>query len=114
MNVIIVGAGEVGTYLARILAEEGHQITVIDSSESACEEANNKLEVFVVNGNGSSTRALEEAGIAKADFFISVTNLDEVNMLSCMTAKKLGNPITIAGMRDSTYSDENFKLTEED
>ena len=113
MNVIIVGAGEVGTYLARILAEEGHQITVIDSSESACEEAN-KLEVFVVNGNGSSTSALEEAGIAKADFFISVTNLDEVNMLSCMTAKKLGNPITIAGMRDSTYSDENFKLTEED
>ena len=113
MNLIIVGAGEVGTYLARILAEEGHQITVIDSSESACEEAN-KLEVFVVNGNGSSTSALEEAGIAKADFFISVTNLDEVNMLSCMTAKKLGNPITIAGMRDSTYSDENFKLTEED
>ena len=113
MNLIIVGAGEVGTYLARILAEEGHQITVIDSSESACEEAN-KLDVFVVNGNGSSTSALEEAGIAKADFFISVTNLDEVNMLSCMTAKKLGNPITIAGMRDSTYSDENFKLTEED
>jgi trk system potassium uptake protein TrkA len=113
VNLIIVGAGEVGTYLARILAEEGHQITVIDSSESACEEAN-KLEVFVVNGNGSSTSALEEAGIAKADFFISVTNLDEVNMLSCMTAKKLGNPITIAGMRDSTYSDENFKLTEED
>ena len=104
VNVIIVGAGEVGTYLARILAEEGHQITVIDSSESACEEAN-KLDVFVVNGNGSSTSALEEAGIAKADFFISVTNLDEVNMLSCMTAKKLGNPITIAGMRDSTYSD---------
>lgn len=113
MNLIIVGAGEVGTYLARILAEEGHQITVIDSSESACEEAN-KLEVFVVNGNGSSTSALEEAGIAKADFFISVTNLDEVNMLSCMKAKKLGDPITIAGMRDSTYSDENFKLTEED
>ena len=113
MNLIIVGAGEVGTYLARILAEEGHQITVIDSSESACEEAN-KLDVFVVNGNGSSTSALEEAGIAKADFFISVTNLDEVNMLSCMTAKKLGNPITIAVMRDSTYSDENFKLTEED
>jgi len=113
VNVIIVGAGEVGTYLARILAEEGHQITLVDSSESACIEAN-KLEVFVVNGNGSSTSALEEAGIAKADFFISVTNLDEVNMLSCMTAKKLGNPITIAGMRDSTYSDENFKLTEED
>ena len=114
MNLIIVGAGEVGTYLARILAEEGHHhITVIDCDEAACEEAN-KLEVIVVNGNGSSTSALEEAGIDKADFFISVTNLDEVNMLSCMKAKKLGNPITIAGMRDSTYSDENFKLTEED
>ena len=113
MNLIIVGAGKVGTYLARILAEEGHHITVIDSDETACEVAN-KLEVIVVNGNGSSTSALEEAGIDKADFFISVTNLDEVNMLSCMKAKKLGDPITIAGMRDSTYSDENFKLTEED
>ena len=102
-----------GTYLARILAEEGHHITVIDSDEAACEEVN-KLEVIVVNGNGSSTSALEEAGIGKADFFISVTNLDEVNMLSCMKAKKLGDPITIAGMRDSTYSDDNFKLTEED
>ena len=112
MNVIIVGAGEVGTYLARILAEEGHDITVVDSSESACVEVN-KLEVIVVNGNGSSTNALQEAGIDNADFFISVTNLDEVNMLSCMKAKKLGNPITIAGMRDSTYLDENFKLTEE-
>ena len=113
MNLIIVGAGEVGTYLARILAQEGHHITVIDSSEAACEEVN-KLDVIAVNGNGSSTSALEEAGIEKADFFISVTNLDEVNMLSCMKAKKLGDPITIAGMRDSTYSDENFKLTEED
>ena len=113
MNLIIVGAGEVGTYLARILAQEGHHITVIDSSEAACEQVN-KLDVIAVNGNGSSTSALEEAGIEKADFFISVTNLDEVNMLSCMKAKKLGNPITIAGMRDSTYSDENFKLTEED
>ena len=113
MNLIIVGAGEVGTYLARILAEEGHHITVIDSDEAACEEVN-KLEVIVVNGNGSSSSALEAAGIDKADFFISVTNLDEVNMLSCMKAKKLGDPITIAGMRDSTYSDENFKLTEED
>ncbi len=113
MNLIIVGAGEVGTYLARILAQEGHHITVIDSSEAACEEVS-KLEVIAVNGNGSSTSALEEAGIEKADFFISVTNLDEVNMLSCMKAKKLGDPITIAGMRDSTYSDENFKLTEED
>jgi trk system potassium uptake protein TrkA len=113
VNLIIVGAGEVGTYLARILAQEGHHITVIDSSEAACEEVS-KLEVIAVNGNGSSTSALEEAGIEKADFFISVTNLDEVNMLSCMKAKKLGDPITIAGMRDSTYSDENFKLTEED
>ena len=113
MNLIIVGAGEVGTYLARILAEEGHHIAVIDSDEAACEEVN-KLEVIVVNGNGSSSSALEAAGIDKADFFISVTNLDEVNMLSCMKAKKLGDPITIAGMRDSTYSDENFKLTEED
>ncbi len=114
MNLIIVGAGEVGTYLARILAQEGHHITVIDSSEAACEEVNKLDGITAVNGNGSSTSALEEAGIEKADFFISVTNLDEVNMLSCMKAKKLGDPITIAGMRDSTYSDENFKLTEED
>ena len=114
MNLIIVGAGEVGTYLARILAQEGHNITVIDSSEAACEEVNKLDGITAVNGNGSSTSALEEAGIEKADFFISVTNLDEVNMLSCMKAKKLGDPITIAGMRDSTYSDENFKLTEED
>ena len=113
MNLIIVGAGEVGTYLARILAQEGHHITVIDSSEAACEEVNKLDGITAVNGNGSSTSALEEAGIEKADFFISVTNLDEVNMLSCMKAKKLGDPITIAGMRDSTYSDENFKLTEE-
>ena len=62
MNLIIVGAGEVGTYLARILAEEGHHITVIDSDEAACEEVN-KLEVIVVNGNGSSSSALEAAGI---------------------------------------------------
>ena len=63
MIVFFVGAGEVGSYLARSLAEEVHQFTVFDSSVSACEEAN-KLDVFVVNGNGSSTSALEAAGIA--------------------------------------------------
>ena len=82
MNLIIVGAGEVGTYLARILAQEGHNITVIDSSEAACEEVN-KLDVIAVNGNGSSTSALEEAGIEKADFFISVTNSENEECLNC-------------------------------
>ena len=81
MNLIIVGAGEVGTYLARILAEEGHQITVIDSSESACEEAN-KLDVFVVNGSGSSTRALEAADAPLRVHYVA--NVDGYDLASLL------------------------------
>ena len=113
MNIIIVGSGKVGRALAAQLDEEGHEITLIDSSEENLKEVTETLDLMGVVGNGTSYYIQKEAGIESADLLIAVAGSDEVNMLSCLIAKKAGNCRTIARVRNPEYYNEISFIREE-
>ena len=100
MNIIIVGDGKVGAALAAQLSSEGHDITIIDSDPQVLSESIEKLDVMAVTGNGASMSVLREAGAGETGLLIAATSLDELNLLSCLTAKKLGAKHTIARVRN--------------
>ena len=105
MNIIIVGCGKVGYTLAETLSVEGHDISVVDSSEEALSHLSN-LDASAIRGNGSSYRVLQEAGVSECDILIAVTDRDEVNMLCCLIAKKASDCRTIARVRNPEYYQE--------
>ena len=113
MKIIIIGSGKVGYNLAERLSRENHHVTVIDRNSSVLNKAEESLEVLCIRGNGVSTNILLEAGVEKADLLIAVTSSDEVNMVCCLTAKKLGVKHTIARIRDYEYAHELSLLKEE-
>lgn len=104
MNIIIVGAGNVGFNLAEYFSALGHQITVIDQDKARCELINSRLDVFVVPGIGSSPAVLAEARIDKADMMIAVTSNDETNLLACNFAMQNGVKRRIARIRSPIYT----------
>lgn len=113
MRVIIIGAGKVGYNLALELSKENHDVVIIDNDQEVLRRAEENLDVLCIKGNGVSTHILLEAGIHDTDLLIAVTNSDEVNMVCCLTAKKLGAPNTIARIRDPEYAHELTMLKEE-
>ena len=104
MKIVIVGNGKVGFTLAEQLVKENHDITIVDTNEMALRRAADMLDVMVVKGNGVSTAVLREAGVVGADVLVAVTNQDEINMVCCLTAKKLGTKYTIARIRNPEYN----------
>lgn len=106
LNVIIVGCGNVGTTLAERLSGEGHYVTMIDKSAGSIKSITETYDVMGVVGNGSSYRILMEAGIEKSDLVIAVTDSDELNLLCCTVAKKVGKCAAIARVRTPDYVDE--------
>lgn len=107
MNIIIAGCGKVGQKLAEQLNHEGGQnITVIDPRYQVVQDTINQYDVMGVVGSGASLETLTEAGIENADILIAVTGSDELNLLTCLIAKKAGNCQTIARVRKPEYSRE--------
>ena len=100
MDIVIVGAGEVGDHLADILSREGHRVTVIDSDPAKVARMNEAHDVRVILGDGTRAELLTMAEVQKADLFVAVTNNDRVNMLSCLVAKKLGARRVILRLKD--------------
>ena len=105
MYIIIVGAGEVGSYLARILVEEGHSVAVIELDEKLAHRIDAELDALVVQGTGVSHRVLERAGVERADLVLAVTHVDEVNLITCMAAARMGSKKlrTVARVREEVY-----------
>ena len=104
MNIIIVGCGKVGRKLAEQLSYvKEHNITVIDINKTYISDTVNKYDVMGVVGSGTNLEMLEEAGTDKADILIAVTGSDEVNLLACLMAKKLGDCKTVARVRKPEY-----------
>lgn len=113
MNIIIIGDGKVGAALAAQLSGEGHDVTIIDPNAQALNESASRLDVMVVEGNGASMRVLREAGAETADVVIAATSRDEMNLLACLTAKKLGAGNTIARIRNPEYTDQLVAMRRE-
>jgi len=113
MDIIIAGTGKVGLTLARQLASEGHDITLIDKDPLLLEEAVERIEAMAVCGNCASKDVLLQAGCAKAELVIAVTNADEVNLLCCMTAHGINPGIhTIARIRSPEYAVQVMTMPE--
>ena len=83
MKIIIIGAGLTGTELAKKLISEKNDVVIIDNDEETVRHVSNKLDCMVIHADGNSLESLEEAGIAKADALIMLTNSDEINMITC-------------------------------
>lgn len=107
MKIFIVGGGEIGTNLAVQLSHDGYEITVIDREESVVNNMGNSVDAICFQGNGASYGTLQDVNADEADIFIAVTESDELNILSCMTAHMMGAKHTIARIRDVDYARQN-------
>jgi trk system potassium uptake protein TrkA len=113
LNIIILGAGNTGSYLAGILSAEEHNITVIDKNEDKLGNLLDKFDLSVYKGNGTDFTVLKKAGLKSADMLIAVTDVDEVNIVSCFVAAKLGVRDKIARVRGLSYYDTGLISMEE-
>lgn len=114
MNIIIVGCGKVGRKLAQWLSrEKEHNITVVDLRYDITQDIINEYDIMGVVGSGANRETLIEAGIEDADILIAVTGSDELNLLTCLIAKKTGDCQTIARVRKPEYGAE-LNLFKED
>lgn len=107
LSIVIVGCGKVGHTLTEQLVQEGHDITIVDTDDRVIRDTTETFDVMGIRGNGASLNILEEAGIDKADMVIAVTGSDELNLLCCTIAKKVGGDIAaIARVRNPDYAEE--------
>ncbi len=110
MKIIIVGCGKIGNSIIESLVGEGNDVVAIDSSPSVIEEVGNIFDIMCVCGNGTDTETLDEAGVESAELFIAVTSSDELNMLSCFIAERMGAKHTIARIRNPEYNNNNLEF----
>lgn len=111
MKIIILGAGQVGGTLTEHLADEQNDVTVVDSSDSALRQLQERLDIRTVKGDASKPTTLADAGAQDADMLIAVTDSDEVNMLACAIAYTLyRTPTKICRIREVDYLNEDKKL----
>ena len=106
MKIVIIGDGKIGSILAEQLSEEKHEVTLIDCFGEPLEQSNKALDVMIVEGDGVSHAVQKEAGVDRADLVIACTGADEMNLLCCLIAKKLGARHTIARVRNPGYVEE--------
>lgn len=95
MRVIVVGAGEVGSYVAERLSREGHDVAVVELDASRLRQLSDDLDVLAVRGSGTHPATLRRAGGDDAELLVAVTSNDEVNLISSLLAKSIGVPRTV-------------------
>ena len=106
MNIVIVGAGEVGRSIAATLSGDGHNVNLVEQDAERAKRAEDELDVRVIRGNGARPQVLWDAGVREedcaADILVACTDRDEVNMLSCWIAHSAGVRHVIARARGSS------------
>ena len=103
MRVIIAGAGEVGTHLAKMLSQENQDIVLMDPNEERLRFTDASLDIMPMVGSPTSPRDLDEAGIKKTDLFVSVMPEETSNITACMLAHNLGANKTLARINNYEY-----------
>ena len=106
MKIIIVGDGKVGQTLTKQLSKEGHDLTVVDSNPKILNENIENFDILTVEGNGASMETLRRANAGEADVLIAATSTDEINLLSCITAKnwERSTPLPALEIRNTANS----------
>ena len=113
MKIVIIGLGTIGKTILRALAEENHNVTIIDEKKDKIEELIEKYDVSGVVGNGASMDIQKEAKVKDADLVIALTESDELNIFACMVARKVGAKNTIARVRNPDYSRQIAEMRED-
>lgn len=114
MKIIIAGDGKVGLALTRQLSMEGHDLVAIDSNPEVLEGKLQQYDVMTVQGNCATMDALRQAQVEEADLLIAATSADEINLLCCLTARKMNPKLhTIARVRSPEYIEQLFRMREE-
>ena len=113
MRVVVVGAGEVGFHLAQRLSEEHQDVVVIDADPEQVEHASQQLDVQAMVGNGASLSLLKRAQVRNAAMLLAVTSQDEVNLVACMAAKRMGVEYTVARISNPDYYETDSVLSRE-
>ncbi len=114
MNILIIGAGEVGIQLTKRLVAEKNNIVILEKDPQKAHRAEEQLDALVLTGNGSSFADLKRAKIEQMEVLAAISNVDEVNLLACQFAKKLQIPHKIARVRNPEYIEPNFILSKEE
>ena len=109
MKIVIAGAGEMGSHLARMLSGNGHDITIIDSDQKLLSEVGSLADVITVEGDSTTFAVLRKASVRKCDLFIAVNHEENDNVVAAMLAKKLGARKSIARIDNNEYLEPNNK-----
>lgn len=104
MKIFIVGGGKIGRALAEQLTHDGYVLTLIDKEKAVVNNLGNSMDIICIQGNGAAYSILQEINAKEADIFISVTDSDELNILSCLIAHMMGAKHTIARLRNVDYA----------
>ncbi len=110
MKIIVAGCGKIGAAIVQSLTAEGHDVLALDADATVISEITNIYDVRGVCGNAADCETLSSAGIENTELFIGCTDSDELNMLSCFIAKKMGAEHTIARIRNPEYNDKNLSF----
>lgn len=113
MNIVVAGCGKVGTMIISSFVEEEHNVVAIEKESSALNEVTNIYDVMGVCGDSTDCDVLTEARIQNCELFVAVTNSDELNMLSCFIARKMGAKHTIARIRKPEYNIKSLSFLRE-
>lgn len=111
MKIIVVGCGKIGYTIAKVLSEKkAVHVTVVDNNADIFDNMSGQIDAIFISGNGANEKTLIEAGAKDADLIISTTNADELNVLCCIMAERLGTKHSIARVRNPEYMLEFNKL----
>jgi trk system potassium uptake protein len=113
LKIIIVGGGEVGMHLGRILSKENHDIIIVDKDPRVIARVNEQLDVLALEGSGTSPVVMKRAKAGDADIVIAVTTVDEVNLITCILAHRMGAKRTVARISNPEYAEPESLLSPE-
>ncbi len=109
MYIVVIGAGNLGYYLAHLLLEENHECVVIDINAERCDKISNELDIVAINGDATNPKILGKVDIQESDAVVALTGQDETNMIICLLAKDLGAKQVAARISRIDYNEEILK-----
>ena len=113
IKIVIIGAGEVGYNLTKVLSKENYDLTVIDINPEKCQRINSAIDAHVIIGDGASQRILQEIDMSQIDYLLALSRVDEVNLVAAKSAYEMGAKKIICRLRNTEYSHRNAIITPE-